>query len=224
MLKKKFTMQAIENKSEPPDLKTCVSTQEGKQSSADLSVESTQNPPETLPNDPAAGLEGPNLAPIGAREETASANPSGEQESKRMGPPLGSANHKTHGDYQRQRQIRERRRKAINGTTRNGKAAQKWRRWALDKKGGKSCSPDIKQKIESGTFYLWRALELRDYIIADYRERETLLNKRTRTLPKVHDQYDATMGEFLKINNQLSLPDYDVDDLFDGLGRNGSAL
>jgi hypothetical protein len=46
----------------------------------------------------------------------------------------------------------------------------------LDKKGGKACPVDVRAKIDAATFYLWRAIELRAYIVADARKRGTPIN------------------------------------------------
>jgi hypothetical protein len=78
-----------------------------------------------------------------------------------------------HGDIYRQRLLKERGVDAINGRTRDGKKAKAWRAYALAKKGGKSCPIDVREKIEAGTFSLWRALCLRSYIAADARRRGT---------------------------------------------------
>ena len=103
------------------------------------------------------------------------------------------------------RSSKERRRRAINGATQAGREAKAWRAYALSKKGGKSCPVDVKHKIDSATFALWRALMLRQFIVADQRQRGNLLNLRTRTLPSFHEKYDALMDRWQKINDELQL-------------------
>jgi hypothetical protein len=110
-----------------------------------------------------------------------------------------------HGDNYRHRLLKERGVDAINGRTRDGKKAKAWRAYALEKKGGKSCPIDVREKIEAGTFSLWRALCLRSYIVADARKRGTPINKRYARLPMINDQYDAAMSQWERINNELEL-------------------
>jgi hypothetical protein len=75
----------------------------------------------------------------------------------------------------------------------------------LDKKGGKSCPIDVREKIEAGTISLWRALCLMSYIIADARKRGTPINRRSGTLPRINEQYDTAMNQWQRINNELQL-------------------
>ena len=110
-----------------------------------------------------------------------------------------------HGDSYRQRLLKERGVDAIDGRTRAGKRAKAWYRLALEKKGGKACPDDIKETIEAGTFYLWRALELRSYIVADARRRGTPINKRYAKLPKSNDDHDTAFEQGKRINDELEL-------------------
>jgi hypothetical protein len=111
-----------------------------------------------------------------------------------------------HGDSLRQQQLKERGLDAIDGRTYAGKAARQWRRYALDRKGGrKSCPIDLRQKIEAGAFYLWRALKLRAWIAADAAKRGTPINRRHGKLPLVNEQYDTAMNQWHKINDELEL-------------------
>jgi hypothetical protein len=116
-----------------------------------------------------------------------------------------SRQYQKHGDTTRARLEREHRLKAINGSTAAGRDAKAWRAYALSKKGGKQCPVDLKQKIEAGTFALWRALELRAFIVADQRRRGSLLNLRYRTLPSVNEHYDTALSQWQKINDELQL-------------------
>jgi hypothetical protein len=110
-----------------------------------------------------------------------------------------------HGDSYRQRLLKQRGVHAIDGRTLAGKQARAWRLFALSRKGGKECTIDVKAKIEAGTFYLWRALELRAWIVADARTRGTPINRRRGTLPAINTQYDTAMEQWQKINDALEL-------------------
>ncbi len=110
-----------------------------------------------------------------------------------------------HGDSHRERLVKERGIDAIDGRTRAGKQAKEWRRYALSRKGGQACATDLREKIEAGAFYLWRALELRAYIVMDARKRKTPINRRRGVLPKINEQYDLTMNQWEKINDSLEL-------------------
>ena len=110
-----------------------------------------------------------------------------------------------HGDSYRKRILKERGARAIDGRTSAGKQAKAWRRYALSKKGGKSCNVDVRQQIEAGTFYLWRALELRAYIVTDARKRGTPVNRRNGKLPAVNEQYDTAIEQWRRINDALEL-------------------
>jgi hypothetical protein len=92
-----------------------------------------------------------------------------------------------------------------SGRSRSGKRAEAWYRYALKLKGGKECPYDLREKIEAGTFALWRALELRAFIVADQRTRGNLLNMRTRTLPGVNESYDTAFEQWKRINDELEL-------------------
>jgi hypothetical protein len=117
----------------------------------------------------------------------------------------GHREYKKHGDSYRQRLLKERGIDAIDGRTPAGKKAKAWGRYALEKKGGKSCRIDTREKIEAGTFSLWRALCLRSYIVADARKRGTPINKRYAKLPMINEQYDTAMNQWQRINDELQL-------------------
>ena len=110
-----------------------------------------------------------------------------------------------HGDIYRQRLLKERGVDAIDGRTVPGRKAKVWLNYALKKKGGKSCPIDIKENIEAGAFYLWRAHCLRAYIVADARQRGTPMNKRHGVLPSVNEQHDTAIEQWRKINDELQL-------------------
>jgi hypothetical protein len=109
------------------------------------------------------------------------------------------------GDSRRKRQQKERRLAAINGQPSEGRTAKAWGRYALQKRGGKSCPIDIRQKINAATFILWRALCLQSFIVKDQKKRGNLLNLRTRTLPGVNEKYDALFKQWKEINDELQL-------------------
>ena len=117
----------------------------------------------------------------------------------------GRREYQKHGDIYRQRLLKERGIDAIDGRTAAGKKAKAWRAYALEKKGGKACPIDTREKIEAGTFALWRALCLRSYIVADARRRGTPINKRRGTLPTINEQYDTAMNQWQRINDELEL-------------------
>jgi hypothetical protein len=111
----------------------------------------------------------------------------------------------THRDNYRQRSLKERGIDAIDGRTSPGRKAKAWRAYALQKRGGKACPIDTREKIEAGTFSLWRALCLRSYIVADARSRGTPINKRRVKLPAINEQYDTAMSQWQRINDELEL-------------------
>jgi len=113
--------------------------------------------------------------------------------------------YRKHRDNYRQRLLKERGIDAIDGRTATGRKAKAWRAFALQKKGGKQCLIDTREKIEAGTFSLWRALCLRSYIVADARSRGTPINKRRVKLPAINEQYDTAMNQWQRINDELEL-------------------
>jgi hypothetical protein len=115
-----------------------------------------------------------------------------------------------HGDSYRHGLLKERGIDAIDGRSAAGKRAKKWRAFALNAKGGKLTPIDTREEIDSGTFYLWRALEMRSYIVADARKRGTPINKRRGKLPAINDQHDETMKQWREINDKLKLERLDL--------------
>src|SRR5262245_62172529 len=110
-----------------------------------------------------------------------------------------------HGDSYRQRLLKGRGLDSIDGRTMAGREAKAWRAYALEKKGGKSCPRDIRAKIDAGAFYLWRALCVRSFIVADARKRGTPMNRRRGNLPNVNDKHDTAMEQWQRINDALEL-------------------
>jgi hypothetical protein len=110
-----------------------------------------------------------------------------------------------HGDYSRAEQERARRMRAIDGRTFAGRLAKRWRRYAIEQKGGKQCPLDVLMKIEVATFKLWRGLALAFLIIEDSRTRGSVINRRTRRLPVINQQADALLEQWQRINDSLEL-------------------
>ena len=113
--------------------------------------------------------------------------------------------YRKHGNTKRLQAIRKHGLDAIDGRTIHGKPVKEWMHNAIARKGGKHCPVGTKALIEAGAFCLWRALHLREYLIKDARARGTPVNKRTRRLPRVHEQYDAAMNQWQRINDALEL-------------------
>ena len=101
--------------------------------------------------------------------------------------------------------LKERGIDAIDGRTSAGRKAKAWRAYALEKKGGKACLIDTREKIDAGAFYLWLALSLRSYIVADARNRGAPINKRRGVLPTINEQYDTAMNQWQRLNDELEL-------------------
>jgi hypothetical protein len=116
----------------------------------------------------------------------------------------GRRGYQKHGDSYRQRLLKERGVAAIDGRSRSGKQAKDWRRYALQRKGGKTCPIDVREKIEAGCFYLWRARASRLYRRRCPDARHSV-NKRERTLPAINAQYDTAMEQWQRINDKLQL-------------------
>jgi|GEM_PF-6600581 len=126
------------------------------------------------------------------------------------------------GDSRRKRELLTQGIDAIDGRTPEGKRAKRWMTFAREKKGGKECREDIEELIEEGTFDLWRALHVRNYIIADARKRGTPMNRRRGDLPKVNDKHDELMDRWQRINDDLQL-DKGLDIARQLMQRNGVA-
>ncbi len=92
-------------------------------------------------------------------------------------PQKGRREYRKHGDNYREAALRRHGVGAIDARSASGKQVKAWRRYALEKKGGKAATIDVKAKVDAGAFYLWRALELRAYIVADSRRRGTPINR-----------------------------------------------
>ena len=128
--------------------------------------------------------------------------------------------YRQHGHHRRNEKLRYRGIKAINGATWEGKQAKAWRAWALDKKGGKACSLDERQEIDLTTIDLWLMLCLFRAIVEDGHQRGTVLNRRHKRLPLIHDQYGTINMRFMKRREALGLdkarPPNPLGDLMSG--------
>jgi hypothetical protein len=113
--------------------------------------------------------------------------------------------YRMHGDIHRQHLLWREGINAIDGRTRAGKVAKTWLRRALEKKGGRQCPVELKEKISAGAFYLWRALCLRSYIVADAMSRGTPINRRRGKLPAMNEQHDSLFEAWRRINDELQL-------------------
>src|SRR6266508_4058448 len=129
-------MQDTEKTTEQPFVKTGCPHESASELNAPSYAESIEQTAKPTANSQPGAQDCPNSTLLSASLDMASldaeSQPSGiseGKEHKRSGAPTGNENRKSHGDYQRQRFLRERRRKAIKGNTRNGKAAQEWRQW-----------------------------------------------------------------------------------------------
>jgi hypothetical protein len=109
------------------------------------------------------------------------------------------------------RRDRRRRQSQIDGRRAPGLRALRWRRHALACKGGKACPIDIRERIEGATFLLWKALELRQEIVRDARERKRLTNGRTQKLSALHYQYEQAYCQWERINSELQLDRPGID-------------
>jgi hypothetical protein len=70
---------------------------------------------------------------------------------------------------------------------------------------------DVRQEIELAAVDLWLTLELADAIIKDARERGSVLNRRRKELPKVHDQFNTVSMRFEKRREGLQLDKSGLD-------------
>lgn len=70
-----------------------------------------------------------------------------------------------------------------------------------------SRSPHLKNEIEFATVDLWLLLELGAWIVEDARQRGSVLNRRRKTLPSVHQQYETIANRFSRRCQALKLED-----------------
>ena len=119
----------------------------------------------------------------------------------------------THGHNSRVRVLKNRGLDAINGRTRAGKEAKRWKAWVTAQKGNGNSSPHLKNEIELSTLDLWLILELGAWIVEDSRKRGAVLNLRR------NKQYEAISARFTKRCESLKLEDNGQLDLARRLSR-----
>jgi hypothetical protein len=98
------------------------------------------------------------------------------------------------GHYKRARALKDRGFHAIDGRTSAGREAKRWRAFAIEKKGGAACPFHVRLEIDGAMFDLWLLLELADAIAVDAKKRGTVLNRRAKTLPWLHGEYQTIAG------------------------------
>ncbi len=104
-------------------------------------------------------------------------------------PPKSRREYQKHGTHTRDKRLRSRGLSGIDGRTSEGREALSWRDAVLKLKGGAACSFAVKTEIKLACFDLFRLLHLQSYMIADCNHRLTLVNRRKRELPRIHEQY-----------------------------------
>jgi hypothetical protein len=113
--------------------------------------------------------------------------------------------YRKHGIHTRDWRLRARGLAGIDGRTAEGREALAWRDHALKAKGGVSCPHHVKVEIRAATFDLWRLLHVQTYIIADANQRGTIVNRRRRELPRIHEQYAEIDHRFMRRCEALDL-------------------
>jgi len=117
------------------------------------------------------------------------------------------------GRYARDARVKARGLAAIDRRSAEGREALAWRDAAIKAKGSASCPYLVKVEINLACFNLWRALRLQSWIIDDANKRRSIINRRRRELPRVHEQYDLVEGRFLRCIELLQLDKEPVMDL-----------
>ena len=117
----------------------------------------------------------------------------------------GRRGYEKSGHYKRVKAIRVHGYNAVDGRTYAGREAKRWRAMAIEKKGGSACPFHIKVEIDGAMFDLWLMLELADVIAVDAKKRGAVINRKNRTLPKLHGEYAAIAARFSKRVEALDL-------------------
>jgi hypothetical protein len=146
-----------------------------------------------------------NFREQGVNENAQPASMPGKQRAK------PKRSYEKHGDYRRVEELKDIGLDAIDGRTKAGKPAKQWLLLALNKKGGRDCSIDVRRKIVSATFLLWRALKLLEYIQEDFKKRGTLFDRRSKTLLPINKDHDEMMERWKRINDELGLNEGELD-------------
>ncbi|HEY3306130.1 MAG TPA: hypothetical protein VGL70_21630 [Candidatus Binatia bacterium] len=127
------------------------------------------------------------------------------EENRAPGAQQGNKNRVQHGHYSRVASLKRHGGKVLDGRTWAGRSAKEWAAWALKTKGGKDCPLHIKLEIDAAAMDLWLRLELGEAIVRDAQERGSVLNRRRKELPSVHDQYQVVSMRFAKRCEALEL-------------------
>jgi hypothetical protein len=117
----------------------------------------------------------------------------------------GRRGYTMHGDHARDRRLRARGLAAIDGRTAEGREALAWRDAVLKSKGGAVCPLAVKVEIKLACFDLFRLLHLQSYFVRDANERGTIVNRRRRELPRIHEQYAEIDHRFSRRVEALEL-------------------
>jgi hypothetical protein len=83
--------------------------------------------------------------------------------------------------------------------------AKRWRDSAVQQKGGTSCPFHIKLEIDGDMLDVWLMLELAEVIAIDAKQRGTVLNRRSKSLSKLHEQYQTIAARFARRCESLQL-------------------
>ena len=94
--------------------------------------------------------------------------------------------------------------------------AKLWREAAIRLKSGASCPFHLKLEINSAAFDLWLMLELAEEIAQNARGAGACSTGETKTLPKLHDQFDKVSARFERRREALQL------EKGDSISRGGS--
>ena len=107
--------------------------------------------------------------------------------------------------YKRVRAVKRHGYSAIDGRTYGGLEAKRWRDSAVQQKGGTSCPFHIKLEIDGDMLDVWLMLELAEVIAIDAKQRGTVLNRRSKSLSKLHEQYQTIAARFARRCESLQL-------------------
>jgi hypothetical protein len=100
--------------------------------------------------------------------------------------------------YKRVRAVKRHGYSAIDGRTYGGLEAKRWRDSAVQQKGGTSCPFHIKLEIDGDMLDVWLMLELAEVIAIEPSNGATVLNRRSKSLSKLHEQYQTIAARFAR--------------------------
>ena len=115
-----------------------------------------------------------------------------------------NGNARKHGHYSRLKALKSNGFNAIDARTWAGKKAKDWKAYVLATKS-ENCGLHVKQEIELAALDVWILLSLVDVIVEDARQRGALINKRAKTLPKIHREYETISQRFARRCEALQL-------------------